>query len=269
MPAAVDGVPAPAEAAKYSEQPPWIALVAGTAGGAAAVFVAHPFDSIKVRLQSGATTGLFRSLFAGVAAPLATVTPVWSFSYCAYAASQRSLEEAPLLVRDAVCGALCGVVIAAATCSSDVVKVHAQNQRTGALSAARDLYRAHGAKMLLHGSGPTALHLGTSQAIFFVVYEHLLRRWAPAGAGGLDWRPAVAGGVAGVLEWTICLPLDVVKTRHMLGPLGASYESTVRTVFAEAGWRGFYRGYLPVLLRAVPVNTSAFFIIEMVTGALR
>lgn len=70
-------------------------LVAGGFGGICAVIVGHPFDLVKVRLQTAergvysgaidvvkksiAKDGLGRGLYAGVSAPLVGVTPMCMF----------------------------------------------------------------------------------------------------------------------------------------------------------------------------------------------
>lgn len=76
------------------------ALVAGGVGGVCAVIVGHPFDLVKVRMQTAqkgvysgamdvvrktvAKEGLMRGLYAGVSAPLVGVTPM-----CMYFLSLR------------------------------------------------------------------------------------------------------------------------------------------------------------------------------------
>lgn len=71
-------------------------LVAGGFGGVCAVIVGHPFDLVKVRLQTAergvyssaldvvrksvAKDGLRRGLYAGVSAPLVGVTPMCKLS---------------------------------------------------------------------------------------------------------------------------------------------------------------------------------------------
>ena len=71
------------------------ALAAGGFGGLCAVIVGHPFDLVKVRLQTAergvykgaidvvkksiARDGLRRGLYAGVSAPLVGVTPMCMF----------------------------------------------------------------------------------------------------------------------------------------------------------------------------------------------
>jgi len=73
------------------------ALAAGGVGGICAVVVGHPFDLVKVRLQTAekgvytgamdvvrktiAREGLARGLYAGVSAPLTGVTPMFAVSF--------------------------------------------------------------------------------------------------------------------------------------------------------------------------------------------
>ena len=73
-------------------------LAAGGFGGMCAVIVGHPFDLVKVRLQTSekgvyssaldvvrksvARDGLRRGLYAGVSAPLVGVTPMCEFTSC-------------------------------------------------------------------------------------------------------------------------------------------------------------------------------------------
>ncbi|KAL1997641.1 hypothetical protein VTN02DRAFT_1210 [Thermoascus thermophilus] len=75
-------------------------LVAGGVGGVCAVVVGHPFDLVKVRLQTAekgvysgamdvvrktvAREGVARGLYAGVSAPLVGVTPMFAVSFWGY-----------------------------------------------------------------------------------------------------------------------------------------------------------------------------------------
>lgn len=86
---------AEAQAAKSSLASQARSLVAGGFGGVCAVVVGHPFDLVKVRLQTAergayssaidvvrqsvARDGLRRGLYAGVSAPLVGVTPMCEF----------------------------------------------------------------------------------------------------------------------------------------------------------------------------------------------
>jgi hypothetical protein len=87
-------------------------LVAGGFGGVCAVIVGHPFDLVKVRLQTAergvyksaidvvrksvAKDGLGKGLYAGVSAPLVGVTPMCMFPpLCARQASTNVPQQLP------------------------------------------------------------------------------------------------------------------------------------------------------------------------------
>merc|ERR1712072_245964 len=85
------------------------ALAAGGFGGLCAVVVGHPFDLVKVRLQTAekgvysgamdvvrktvAREGLARGLYAGVSAPLVGVTPMFAVSFWAYGLGKQLVES--------------------------------------------------------------------------------------------------------------------------------------------------------------------------------
>jgi len=263
---------------KYSQQPLWTSVVSGSVGGAVAVVVGYPFETVKVRMQTGRTQRLFSALFKGVSSPLCAVTPSWALMYFSYSFAQSAMDGRVegAARRGALSGAICGLAVATVTTPFDAVKIAAQNERIGAWEAARRLLRQ---RSVFHGLSATCVHLCLSQAIFFATYESVLDRLPDA-----SWGGAVAGGAAGVVEWTTCLPTDTVKTRYQAGPVGARYLDVFAATYRSGGFlRGFYRGYLPILcvrfpffcslpavsrLRAVPVNASAYFIIESTNAFL-
>ena len=72
-----------------------------------------------------------------------------------------------------------------------------------------------------------------------------------------------------MVEWTLFMATDTVKTRVQAAAPGASYVNAWRTLWRSEGPRGFYRGYGPVVLRAVPVNATSFFVIEAANRRIR
>ena len=67
----------------------------------------------------------------------------------------------------------------------------------------------------------------------------------------------IAGASAGVAGWVIAIPFDVIKNRHQAVNSGSIY-STIDTLWRNAGINGFYRGAIPILVRAIPANAAAF-----------
>jgi len=82
------------------------------------------------------------------------------------------------------------------------------------------------------------------------------------------WAPLLAGGAAGILGWIATFPFDVLKTRLQAGAsLGTSSWRTAREMYAESGGRVFWRGLVPTLVRAIPVNMAVFGTFEGVVWA--
>ena len=74
----------------------------------------------------------------------------------------------------------------------------------------------------------------------------------------------LAGGFCSFFYWTFAMPADNVKSRvqgaSLQVPVGVS--EAARTIYREAGFRGFYRGFGVCMLRAFPTNAAAFFVYE-------
>ena len=84
-------------------------FVAGGVGGVCAVVVGHPFDLVKVRLQTAergvysgamdvvrktvAREGAVRGLYAGVSAPLVGVTPMFAVNFWAYGVGKQLVDN--------------------------------------------------------------------------------------------------------------------------------------------------------------------------------
>jgi solute carrier family 25 carnitine/acylcarnitine transporter 20/29 len=123
-----------------------------------------------------------------------------------------------------------------------------------------------------------------------IQYEGTLRLFTPARpdfsidpvtvldeVGSRPWAPLLAGAAAGVIGWIATFPFDVLKTRLQAGTgtgVGAGLSSsssssscTAREMYAESGGRVFWRGLVPTLVRAVPVNMAVFGTFEGVVWA--
>ena len=189
------------EGSRY-DLPLWCSVASGTVGGACAVVVGYPFETIKVRLQTGATQRMWSQLFAGMGAPLATVTPQWAVMYAAYYNVQKYLGDKELgpVARGAVSGAACGFAVSFCAVPVDVVKINAQKMHVSAYESMRTLYKQRGLRFVAHGGVATVLHLTLSQMAFFATYE-LVLDVVGAAAGpraGRGRRPERAGRVDAV-----------------------------------------------------------------------
>jgi len=253
---------------KKGEPPVWRAVLSGSVGGVFGTAVGHPFESVKVRLQTGQTQNLFRNLYAGVASPLVAVPPIWALAYFSYKGTYKALpQEWTQTNRGMIAGAASGIFSVIFKTPVDTIKIIAQNTHTSATNAARTLWQTEGLRGLYRGNLATMVHMPPSQAAFFGAYEvaqqHLEKQ-------GIDFvtRAFIAGGIAGLVEWSTCFPTDVVKTNCQAKP-GMKYLEVWKHIYRTNGIRGFYKGYLPTVLRAFPANGAGFLGIELANAAMQ
>ncbi|KAH6895363.1 mitochondrial carrier domain-containing protein [Thelonectria olida] len=190
------------------------ALAAGGFGGICAVVVGHPFDLVKVRLQTAergvyssavdvvrksiARDGLRRGLYAGVSAPLVGVTPMFAVSFWGYDLGKQivgSVSEVPAegytIGQISTAGFLSAIPMTAITAPFERIKVilQVQGQKqlapgekpkyNGALDVVRQLYKEGGFRSVFRGSAATLARDGPGSAAYFAAYEYIKRKLTP------------------------------------------------------------------------------------------
>lgn len=196
-------------------------LAAGTVGGAAQLIVGHPFDTIKVKLQSQPTplpgqpprySGAMdavrqtvaaegpRGLFKGMGAPLATVAAFNAVLFTVRGQMEavlRSEPGVPLTIdQQFACGAGAGVAVSFLACPTELIKCRLQAQSVvagadaaavavkygGPVDVAKHVLSEAGARGLFKGLVPTLAREVPGNAMMFGVYELIKQSFA----GGKD-----------------------------------------------------------------------------------
>ncbi|KAJ4385718.1 carnitine transporter [Gnomoniopsis smithogilvyi] len=214
LPESKDEVKAEAKAAASSGLSQLRSLAAGGFGGVCAVVVGHPFDLVKVRLQTAekgvyssaidvvrksiARDGLKRGLYAGVSAPLVGVTPMFAVSFWGYdlgkslvtSFSGPSPTGQLTIGQVSAAGFFSAIPMTAITAPFERVKVilQVQDQKlapgekprySGGLDVVRQLYREGGVRSVFRGSAATLARDGPGSAAYFAAYEYMKRRLTP------------------------------------------------------------------------------------------
>jgi solute carrier family 25 carnitine/acylcarnitine transporter 20/29 len=93
-------------------------------------------------------------------------------------------------------------------------------------------------------------------------YTALLKDWNfPA-----SLTPFMAGGLAANTFFCAAFPFDVVRNRMMnVQPRFDSMRSCIYHVYRIEGWRGFYKGFSPAIIRSFPTNGAALLVMEYVS----
>tara|TARA_Y100001954_G_scaffold92122_1_gene100889 strand:+ start:382 stop:1017 length:636 start_codon:yes stop_codon:yes gene_type:complete len=193
----------------------------GAAIGAVQVAVGHPFDTLKTLIQNGQSWRnlSLHSFYRGWTWPIAlnvafnaTAFPLYDWAHHRY--------KNPYLA-----GCLAGLAVSPVEFGFGMGKIRRQTLTN----------------VPLHSRGFTMASVRTTAAmtVYFGIYEDL-RPHLPA---------FYAGALAGLANWTLTYPVDVISTRQIAANI------TIR----EAIQMGhLFRGYVPCAVRALLVNGASF-----------
>ncbi|KAF4077808.1 hypothetical protein AMELA_G00192360 [Ameiurus melas] len=251
-------------------------FVAGGVGGACLLFAGHPLDTIKVRLQTqpkascgqyvlyAGTLDCFRKtlsregvlgLYKGMGAPLAGVAPMMAVSFFGFGLGKQLLQSNP------------SVPITSVQSTSGQLKY------AGPVDCAVKLYKQHGMRSVYKGTVLTLIRDVPSTGLYFLTYEYLKKVLTPEGES-VDRlstpRILLAGGTAGIVNWAVALPPDVLKSNFQTAADGrySGLADVLRTLLREEGARGLYKGLSAVMLRAFPANAACFLGFEVALKCL-
>lgn len=281
-------------------------FVCGWVGGLGRIPVGHLFDTVKVNMAT-ARPGTYRSmwhcfqtlvardgffgLYKGVQSPALGMAALNGTLYFSNAVAQAGIragagigddEALPLRLRVAA-GMLAGGATSLVEGPVDLIKTQLQlrgKEYRSFVDAAVKIATANPATGLFQGLGPTLVRNVFGYVFFFEVYDAVSRAFrqsqglAPS-AELKVWQVLLAGGAAGTVFWALPYPSDLIKS-VMQGDSRIKAQRAFPTMVAAAshihatsGWAGFYRGFVPCVVRAGPANAAAWFCYEYTSRAFR
>jgi len=261
---------------------PFPNLLAGGVGGLASLVVGHPFDTIKVRLQTMKGSNLPYSnardcfvkivrhegvskLFSGMS--VLALSSVPRFAIMFYANTWGKLlskkPEESITLKHILMGSVFSQMLIAPTITAPLerVKVLLQvhpNKFSGQIDCFTYLVRKEGISGVFKGSLLTFARDTPAFCSYFATYE-FLRSFAKNEDGSMGYGiTAVIGGFSGVIGWAVEIPADNIKNRYQ-ACLGQKPVSViVKTAILEGGFGHLYKGAGVILLRAFPANAATF-----------
>ncbi|CAG9816421.1 unnamed protein product [Phaedon cochleariae] len=274
-------------------------FICGGFGGICTVLVGHPLDTIKVRLQTmpvvkaGETplyTGTidcfkktvrnegFRGLYKGMGAPLVGVAPIFAISFMGFGVGKQIFGPANGKLTHLeyfAAGAFSGIFTTLIMAPGERIKCLLQIQQganmpkvyDGPVDCVKKLYKQGGIASIYRGAGATLLRDVPASGMYFLTYEVIKDVITKGGAESPSILGTIlAGGSAGIANWAIGMPPDVLKSRLQTAPEG-TYKNGIRDVFRDLmrneGPLALYKGITPVLLRAFPANAACFVGFEL------
>jgi solute carrier family 25 S-adenosylmethionine transporter 26 len=247
------------------------ALVAGGMAGTSVDVALFPIDTVKTRLQSPQgflKAGGFRGIYNGLGAAAVGSAPGAALFFSTYETMKPVMLQWQGDDHPAICHMSAASFGEAAAClvrvPTEVIKAKMQTDPSHATSLTRTfqlvLSEQHGVSLLSKFTG--GLYRGYGITLFreipfamiqFPMYEALKRFIADEYRGGIPPSPlesAACGSCSGAIAAAFTTPLDVIKTRLMLGAdkEGKLYQSAtdvIRRTYQEGGAVVFLSGIQP------------------------
>lgn len=246
----------------------WQRALAGAGAYCTATVVTSPMDVVKTRAQAAKGTQSSSLLVAtqmlrkeGMLAFFAGLTPALLMAPAAmvqYTLIDPLRAQLPLYAAALIAGAL-DITI---KCPFDRLKTQMQTNREGTMmSLLLSTVKASGIRGLWAGYAATLVRDLPYLVIKWVVYfqVQLVLQLGPLALIAVEARNLVAGAIAGGVAATAVTPADVIKTRlQVASASGAPAPSSLaiaRSVVAEEGVLGLFRGIGPRLTR-IPFYTA-------------
>ena len=272
-------------------------LLAGSIGGLFAWSCSHPFDTVKVRLQSMSSTvkpgqklpysgpldclqkmireGGIRSLFRGVSSPIMIAVPGNALMFYSLALGKRlQLKDygaEPTLTQHMNAGMFCGFTLTLLACPAERVKcilqtqaqLGDQSQRKGPLRILRTIWKEEGIQGLYRGVFVHWTLNMVGLGAWFLTYEALLKTLRPREKSRDEVTMTsivFASAVAGFVLWGIIFPFDLIKTRYQISPRGKyrGGRDILQEILKNEGPKGLFNGIAAALCRA-PVFSVGIF----------
>jgi len=229
----------------------------------------------------------FKGLYKGVQSPIIGMAALNSVLFLSYGQSKSWMQkdaDDPLTIKQLfVCGTIVGFTVAFVEGPVDFFKSQLQVQYgsgtpkySGFLDCARQIVKSRGIRGVYQGLSATLLRDIPANAMYFGSYEVVRRSFVKPGQSVSDLsavKVMVAGGIGGMMYWISTFPFDVVKSTMQTDstdPEKRKYKGltdTFQKLYKSEGFKGFWKGIVPCMLRSFPANAVCFLLYEMTRKA--
>jgi len=236
-----------------------MALIAGGIAGTTVDVALYPLDTLRTRMQAPEgfiKAGGFKGVWNGCLATALGAAPGAGMFFSAYEGMKPVLkdlsggQEHPL---QHSCAASCGEMAACLVrVPTAVVTQRMQVGQYATFAEAVGGVAKSGLGTFYLGYWTTVAREIPFSFIQFPLYEGLKKAWRNLqGSETAPWQGAVCGSISGAVSSAVTTPLDVVKTRMMLGSKDAAGNlyvgtlSSLKTIAREEGVLGLFKGIGP------------------------
>ena len=252
-------------------------FINGYIGGVMGVGLSHPFDTVRVRIQTNPTefpnirvcvrksyiSGCIKSFYRGFLPPLFGIGLEKSLVFGFYNTLLNKNLFENKYKNIFVSGLGSGLICTSIVTPLERIKINLQYVKTGSkkynnsLEAVTNIVRRQGVRSLYNGWSATLFREVPGYGIYFSTYEYLkdhVKYDNPI-------TTLLLGGLSGSMSWLFIYPSDVVKSNMQMKEL--SLKKTCLDIYQKRGIAGFYKGFSLGIFRAFPLHGGVFLGYEL------
>ncbi|MCJ1312698.1 hypothetical protein MMC25_006374 [Agyrium rufum] len=236
----------------------------------------------------------WRGLMRGNGTNCVRIVPYSAVQFGSYNFYKKFAEPTPgadlSALRRLLCGGLAGITSVTFTYPLDIVRTRLSIQSASfvALTEAQrkvlpgmwttmfTMYRTEGGfSALYRGIIPTVAGVAPYVGLNFMTYEAVRTYFTPEGEKNpTAIRKLAAGAISGAVAQTCTYPFDVLRRRFQVNTManvGYKYKSiwdAISIIARQEGFKGFYKGIVPNLLKVAPSMASSWLSFELTRDLL-
>ncbi|KAL8754492.1 MAG: hypothetical protein Q9199_004316 [Rusavskia elegans] len=282
--------------AQDAPTPPSVSFIAGGVAGGVEAIATYPFEFAKTRVQLRNQSGVassknpflvvgqvfrdegVRALYKGCSTLVVGSIAKDGIRFLAFDSIKKSFADpetgAMSPLRNLLAGMCTGVVAStfAVTPTERIKTALIDDARTAkrfhsSSHAVRLIYQEYGFKGMYHGYAGTTLKQAGATAFRMGTYNILKDFEKSRDIDQSTFTNFANGAVAGTVTTYATQPFDTIKTRSQSAK-GASTVDAFRSILADEGVRGFWRGTTMRLGRTIFSGGILFTVYEEVAGLL-
>ncbi|CAF1020248.1 unnamed protein product [Rotaria sordida] len=172
-------------------------------------------------------------------------------------------------------GCLSGFIAQTCIYPLEVLKTQAAMRTTGQyksiIDLIRKLHQSEGWKVFYRGYLANSLGVLPAVGIDFALYEYLRRVYREKVTSLEEpniWILTVISNISALAAMYASYPLYLIRTRQQYQIVPENMFEMMGKIWRIDGWRGFYFGSLPNLIKVLPASTVAYLTFEYFSGLL-
>jgi hypothetical protein len=234
-------------------------LIPGFFQGIVRVLISHPFDYIRLHLQTNNANSIneflrknsYKNLYRGIAIPLITVPIDRAIQFKIYETLNRYTNPF-------VSGGICGIISSLITLPSNYLcnNFIINEKKSSLKNFIIKMYNEKKYIKFTYGYKPELLRSILGSSIYLGVYGNLRNIY------GNDTKQSIINSsIAGILVWTITFPIDTIKVEQQI-----NNNSSVKYILINRvktyGVLNLWKGILPIYIRTLPSSIIGMTVYE-------